>query len=161
MTIKIIASTVTNMNFSYQILNIFLLCPFTNLFHARMSLRSKQEGIMIKFLELLFGTTVATSVATHLIQKKKQPLKKFQSIYNGKFEITHPLTHKTNLIHITQNLDFVINHKHVDGEIIEINERHLLFRDALGFQIEIVTKNNRPDLFIDEIDQVQMPMLEI
>ena len=116
---------------------------------------------MIKFLELLFGTTVATSVATHLIQKKKQPLKKFQSIYNGKFEITHPLTHKTNLIHITQNLDFVINHKHVDGEIIEINERHLLFRDALGFQIEIVTKNNRPDLFIDEIDQVQMPMLEI
>ncbi|MBS7577833.1 MULTISPECIES: DUF4828 domain-containing protein [unclassified Enterococcus] len=116
---------------------------------------------MIKFLKLLFGTTVATSVATHLIQKKKQPLKKFQTIYNGKFEITHPLTHKTNRIHITQNLDFIINHKHVDGEIIEINKQHLLFQDKLGFQIEITTKNNRPESFIDEMDQVQIPMIEI
>lgn len=121
----------------------------------------KKGGTMNKFFKLLFSTTLATGVATHLIKQKKQPLKKFQEIYSGKFEIIHPVTLKTNLIHITSNLEFLINQKHIDGEIIEINERHLLFQDTLGFQIEILTQNNRASIFIDETDQVKTAMIEV
>ncbi|MDR1567553.1 MAG: DUF4828 domain-containing protein [Streptococcaceae bacterium] len=116
---------------------------------------------MKKIWKLIFGTTLATGVATHLMRNRSQILGHFQTIYSGHYEMIHPKTGKIILIHITQKLKFLINHKQVDGEVIEINEQHLLFQDTLGFQIEILTQNNQAHTFIDEADRVKMVMKKI